>query len=395
MSSLLDAGVQNAFLKRLFPWYKRLGRHDMPWRKTSDPYAIFVSEYMLQQTTVQAVKPYYERFMGVFPTARALAAANLNDVLALWSGLGYYARARNLWSAMKAVVENHAGRIPSEPERLEKLPGVGPYTAGAVATLAFNRPAPVLDGNIIRVLMRVLALEDDPKLRAVQVLLRKTAGEMSVSTLKGRKRSRGAARGPRDLTLALMDLGATVCMPRTPRCGECPVARFCLAKFYGRQEEIPQRGARAETPMVRRLFAVIEEKGKWLMGLRPRDGLFGGLWEFAGVDAPGGIEPVPYLEEFVRRETGFPVRVLEAVTTFDHHLSHRHYVVRAFRARPACLEPTARRPAASAGRPDGRPDDAVKSLHYESFRWVTPAGLNKLGVSSLTRKIASALRAPR
>jgi A/G-specific adenine glycosylase len=343
----------------------------MPWRKTTDPYAILVSEFMLQQTTVATVRPYYDRFLNKFPTLTDLAGAPLGDVLALWSGLGYYARARNLWSAMNAVQKDHAGKIPSELGSLMNLPGIGPYTAGAISTIAFNRPAPVLDGNIIRVMMRLLAIEDDPKMKVVQAVLKKAALDLSEGALGKRKPSSSMKNGPRDLSLALMDLGATICTPRAPACPECPLKAECLAFKHGKQEDIPPGEEKIERPTVRRLHAIITHAHRWLMGRRPEDGLFGGLWEFVGVDASPNTELVPYLEEAVKRETGLAIDVLEAMPAFEHQLSHRVFVVRAYLCqlrsnRPALL--------------------VKKGLKYEEFRWIHPTHVSRLGLSAITKR---------
>ncbi len=343
----------------------------MPWRKTKDPYAVFVSEFMLQQTTVATVRPFYDRFVKRFPTLASLAGGDLNDVLALWSGLGYYARARNLWSAMRLVRQKFSGKIPSDLEKLQELPGVGPYTAAAIASFAFNRPAAVLDGNVIRLLMRLLAIEDDPKLKAAQEILKKVALDFS---LQGESR---------DINLALMDLGSSVCLPKSPRCEECPVSDFCLAKRYGRQADIPLKSEVTERPTVRRLHAVIQHRGAWLFGQRPLEGLFGGLWEFPGTDAPAGVEPVNFLEEAVRRETGLKVRVREALNAFEHQLSHRVFSVRSFLCEPAYV----RLRRTSAGRPVAGGRLRKKGRQYRRFRWVSAKKLSRLGISSITKRI--------
>lgn len=374
--TLLEPKAQAVFLRKLLAWYAKEGRHDMPWRKTRDPYAIVVSEFMLQQTTVGTVRPYYERFLKRFPTGASLAASDLNDVLALWSGLGYYARARNLWLALRAVQETHKGKVPSAPEDLMKLPGVGPYTAGAIAAFAFNKPAPVLDGNIYRVLMRLLAIEDDPKLKAVQVVLKKVSLDLAKLALKTGKAERG---GPRDLNLALMDLGATVCVPQGPKCGDCPAATLCLARSYGRQEEIPIKTEKLERPTLRRVHAALAHQGKWLVGQRPRDGLFGGLWEFPGVDISGGTEPVLHLEETLGRELGLSFRVRQAVPAFEHQLTHRILLVRAY----VCDLSKGVRP----------PVKLNKTANYQRFKWVTGPQLDRMGISSITKKtLAEVLR---
>jgi len=376
METLLQSGPQKDFRRRLLAWYRKSGRHNMPWRKTTDPYAVVVSEFMLQQTTVATVLPYYARFLKRFPTLEALAAADLDDVLAQWSGLGYYARARNLWSSMRAVAAEHAGKIPSAPEDLEKLPGVGPYTAGAIASFAFNRPGAVLDGNVIRVLMRVLGIEDDPKLKAVQVLLKKVSLDLCALSPKDSK----AAGGSRDLNLAMMDLGATLCSPQAPACSKCPVASLCLARAAGEQEQIPMKAEKISRPTVRKLHAIIEWKGKWLMGQRPEGGLFGGLWEFPGIDVPEKTEPVLALEEAMKEETGLKVRVRQALPAFDQQLTHRVFLVRSFLCEPY-----------AGDGPVGLP---VRSANYTFFRWVSPAGMSLLGISAITKRMAAQARRP-
>jgi A/G-specific adenine glycosylase len=376
--TFFDKTLQKKFLTSLFKWYRRFGRHDMPWRKTKDPYAILVSEYMLQQTTVATVKPYYDRFLKKFPTLKSLAQADLNDVLALWSGLGYYARARNLWAAARAVWGKKKGRIPKDQNELKKLPGVGPYISGAVASIAFDQPAVVLDGNIIRVLMRVLAIEDEPKLKAVQTILQRTSMELG-ETSKKLKKTAALKKwsGPRHLSLALMDLGATWCSPRGPQCEKCPVGDVCLAKRYKRQQWIPQTGEVLERPTVRWLSGVVESGGKWLMGQRPHNGLFGGLWEFVGTEAPKAEEPVPHLEGFIHKEVDLKVRVYESIPAFEHQLTHRILVIRPFLAILEGGKPNPRLPA--------------KGSQYEGFKWIRPADISRMGVSSVTQRIINTL----
>ncbi|MFN0116837.1 MAG: A/G-specific adenine glycosylase [Elusimicrobiota bacterium] len=374
MSSLLEVDVQKEFVSQLLTWYKQEGRHDMPWRKTRDPYAVLLSEFMLQQTTVATVLPYYERFLNKFPSIGSLAKANLNDVLALWSGLGYYARARHLWAASKAIVEKFDGQVPSQVKSLESLPGIGPYTAGAIASFAFNEPAAVLDGNIIRVLMRILAIEDDPKLKAVQVILRKVGFDLSaLRKLKTKKNNN--LMGPRDVNLALMDLGSTVCLPQNPKCLICPVASACLAKKYAKQNSIPMKGETPERPTVKKLFAVVEKKGEWLMGQRPSKGLFGGLWEFIGAETGAGTDPVNFIEDLVQEETHIKVRVERSIAAFEHVLTHRTFIIKPF--------------ICSGSRNELSRPLPQKGIQYERFKWVLSKNIPKLGISAFTRRIIS------
>lgn len=376
--TLLHRGVQKQFIRKLLPWYAKHGRHDMRWRKTKDPYAILLSEIMLQQTTVETVKPYFDRFLQRFPTVQELAEGDLNDVLALWSGLGYYARARNLWAAAQRIVSDFNGKIPADAAALETLPGIGAYTAGAVTAFAFNKPAPVLDANIIRVLMRLLAVDDDPKMRAVQDILRDVSLSLGKLSASGTAYSR--LGGPRHLNLALMDLGAVVCLPQEPKCAGCPVAAFCLAKKYGRQGDIPLRADKFEKPVVRRIYAAIEKNGMWLVAQRPPNGLFGGLWEFFGTEIPVSVQPVLFLEKTVEKAIGLSVRVEQALPMFQHQLSHRTFVVRSF----LCRWKSGRGPV---------PKKSIKS-DYTHFRWVRPASLDRMGISAVTKKIIGYLFRP-
>lgn len=251
-------------------------RRDLPWRRTRDPYAIWVSEVMLQQTRVATVIPYWERWMARFPTVGALAAAPLDDVLAAWAGLGYYSRARNLWAGAKAVGD----ALPRTARELREVPGIGPYTAGAIASIAYGERAPLVDGNVARVLARVFAIEDDVKSARGTKLLWAKAGELMAAL------PAGAAPGA--LNQGLMELGATICAPRSPRCLACPVAEACAAHASGRQDELPVMPARkkqGELPLLARTHVWIEEAGTIVVGRRPAGGLFGGLWELPDLAA--------------------------------------------------------------------------------------------------------------
>jgi A/G-specific adenine glycosylase len=212
--------------RALLDWY-RANRRDLPWRATRDPYAIWISEAMLQQTRVETAIPYYERFLARFPDLQTLADADSDDVLGVWAGLGYYSRARNLHAAARIVVDEHAGELPDDAEALRSLPGVGRYTAGAVASIAFDRPEPVVDGNVSRVFARLRGIRDDVRKAATVRRLWEEAAAL--------------VRGPHpgDLNQALMELGARVCTPRAPRCPVCPVAHHCEAQRGGDAEALP------------------------------------------------------------------------------------------------------------------------------------------------------------
>ena len=274
-------------------------RRDLPWRGTDDPYAIWVSEVMLQQTRVDTVRPYWERWMRRFPTVAALAEADLDDVLREWEGLGYYSRARNLHGAARMVRERHRGKLPDQVDALRELPGVGEYTAGAVASIAFGRPEPAVDGNVRRVLSRLYDLE-----APTPAALRRLAADLV------------PADRPGDFNQAMMELGATICTPRSPACDACPVARWCRARELGVQEERPLRKKRTAVPEETVETAVIvRSDGALLLTRRPEYGLLGGLWEFPGDDAP---EAVRRLVADLLAEAD-PVATLEPVVhTFTH-----------------------------------------------------------------------------
>jgi A/G-specific adenine glycosylase len=249
-------------------------RRDLPWRATRDPYAIWVSEIMLQQTRVATVIPYWERWMARFPTVRALADAPLDDVLAAWAGLGYYSRARNLHAGARAVAERHAGALPARAAELREVPGIGPYTAGAIASIAHGERAPLVDGNVARVLARVHAIELDIKSTAGGKALWAAAGALMAAL--------PAELPPGELNQGLMELGATICAPSQPRCLACPIARHCAAARSGRQDELPIVAARkkaAELPVLARTAVWMFDRGELVVARRRPDGLFGGLWE--------------------------------------------------------------------------------------------------------------------
>ncbi len=229
---------RSALRRKLLAWY-RAHRRDLPWRRTRDPYAIWISETMLQQTRVETVIPYWERFLARFPDVETLATADTDDVIALWAGLGYYSRARNLHRAAQIVMEHHAGRLPGDVDALRELPGVGRYTAGALASIAFDKPAPIVDGNVARVLARVFAIDADVRSAAVQERLWSEAEQL--------------ARGddPGAMNQALMELGATVCTPRAPQCPACPWQPHCAARAQGRAELLPIRSRPAAVRRVR------------------------------------------------------------------------------------------------------------------------------------------------
>ncbi|HEY6821931.1 MAG TPA: A/G-specific adenine glycosylase [Burkholderiales bacterium] len=254
------------FSARVIQWQRRHGRRRLPWQNTRDPYKVWLSEIMLQQTQVAAVVPYYVRFLGRFPTVDALAAAPQEEVLRLWSGLGYYARARNLHAAARAVAV--LGRFPDSAREIATLPGVGRSTAAAIAAFAFGERAAILDGNVKRVLARAYGIEGWPGDRAVEKHLWALAERLL------------PARGIASYTQGLMDLGATVCHKRNPRCTRCPIQRACVARARGLLAEIPAPRPNKPLPVKRATWLVLVRSGKVLLEKRPSRGVWGGLWAF-------------------------------------------------------------------------------------------------------------------
>ena len=335
----------DAFADRLLAWFDRHGRHDLPWQHPRTPYRVWVSEIMLQQTQVRTVIPYFERFVARFPDVAALAAAPLDDVLALWSGLGYYARARNLHRAAQLCVADHGGELPATAEGLAALPGIGESTANAIFSQAHDVPAPVLDGNVRRVLSRHDAIEG-------------WSGEAAVAEALWRAaRQRLPERRGADYTQAIMDLGATVCRRGAPDCAACPVATDCVARATGRTGDLPTPKPRPKVRAVRlELLIARTPDGRVLLERRPPRGIWGGLWSLPeGEDA----------RRAVAARGGAPERPLAPL---EHRLTHRVLHIR---------------PSHAAV------DECPGTLEYErEHGWFAPAEWRALG---LPRPIATLL----
>jgi A/G-specific adenine glycosylase len=345
--------------RRLLTWFAARKR-DLPWRRTHDPYRIWLSEIMLQQTRVAAVIPYYERFLAAFPDVRALASAREDRVLANWAGLGYYSRARNLHRAAKEIVSRHAGEFPREFQSALDLPGIGRYTAAAVLSIAYDAPHAVLDGNVARVLARLGVLRGD--LRAPG-MWRKLEATVQDSL---------ARKTPGDWNQAMMELGATVCTPNSPRCEECPVERWCRARQLGIEETLPQARSKRDTIDVTLAAAVLlDPRGRTLLVRQPNgDGaLFSRMWQFPAVETARSDERTT-LARHLREK--FDVEVNGNLTPLA---AARHSVTfRNIRLEPYLIR-VARLPRVRGGR-------------------VTPLGqVQRLPISNATRKIADAANA--
>lgn len=355
-----SSDLQAAFAGPLLDWY-RAHRRALPWReRQDDPYAVWVSEIMLQQTQVATVLPYYRRWLARFPTVEALAAAPLEDVLRLWAGLGYYARARNLHRAARIVVERHGGRVPSDPAHLAALPGIGRYTAGAIRSIAFHQPAPIVEANVMRVLSRVFALEGDPKSGPNQAQLWRLAEALIPD------------EQARDFNQALMELGALVCTPTDPACERCPLLPVCHAGNSPDPTAWPQMPPGRTTVRATHSAAILRDGGRVLMVQRPPHGLWGGLWEFPRRVCESGETPPDGAARAAREIVGVEAQIGERIGTIKHSVTHHAITLHGFDAR--ILQ----------GAPEARDCAAV--------RWVTPEEWTSLPLASPQALLADALR---
>jgi A/G-specific adenine glycosylase len=345
--------------RRLLRWFDR-SKRDLPWRHDRDPYRVWVSEVMLQQTTVAAVVPYFARFLEAFPTLADLAAADEQHVLRLWEGLGYYRRARHLHSAAKRLVAEHGGTIPDDPTVWAQLPGVGRYILGAVLSQAFDRRLPIVEANSRRVLMRLFGKRGDTKDGEVSRWLWEAA-----ESLLPKKRAG-------DFNQALMELGALVCTPANPRCGECPLAQDCMARRDGTQHEIPGRSVPPAVTEVRESAVVVRRGGRVLLCRRPATAArWANMWEVPHGELRDGETPEDGAGRLLAELTGLEADVGAEVITV------RHTVTR-YRITMVCLEAEHR-----AGE--------FRPAYYEEGRWLTPGELADYPVSAPQRRLAREL----
>ncbi len=298
------SSVVNDFSSRLIRWHKRHGRHDLPWQNTTDPYRVWLSEIMLQQTQVATVIRYYQRFLQRFPQLADLAAAPVEDVMSLWSGLGYYARARNLHATARRIVDLHGGVFPRDPAALADLPGIGRSTANSIATFCFGVAAPILDGNVKRVLCRCFGIEGFPGSGAVEKRLWALSAELMPSRLAAIHNQ------------AQMDLGATLCSRGKPRCEDCPLADICIAHGSGRSAELPQARPRREIPRRAVTLLVLLDEDKVLLETRPPAGIWGGLLSLPE------LPPDKQAEEWAPSHYACRIIAVAPAPTFEHAFSH-------------------------------------------------------------------------
>jgi len=353
-----DLGAARRLRAPILRWYRRAKR-DLPWRRTTDPYAIWVSEVMLQQTTVAAVIPYWQRFLDRFPDAASLAAGREEDVLALWSGLGYYRRARALREGALAVMEHHGGRVPETAAALLGLPGIGRYTAGAIASVAFGRETPVVDGNVKRVFSRLFAIRGGGS----------AASERAYWSI-----AEALVRGgtPGDWNQAVMELGATVCTPRAPRCDSCPVARSCRARALGSPESFPARQKPKPVRVVPVAVLWIERRGRVLLLRRGPEGPLRGAWDLPATVIASGETPGRALVRALSVRHGLRLHAGSLLLTAKHAILQTRLAIDVVEAAPLATVP--RRAA---------------------LRWVAPDRLDEVAISGATTKIARAVCAQR
>jgi A/G-specific adenine glycosylase len=308
-----DETVVSTIRRELLEWY-RLNKRDLPWRKVRDPYKIWVSEIMLQQTRVDTVIPYYERFIERFPDPWTLASAPEEEVVKAWEGLGYYSRVRNFHSAVKEVVASYGGKVPDDSEMISKLKGIGSYTAGAILSIAYGKKVPAVDGNVMRVFSRLFAIEDD------------------IASSKTRKKMEAIAWRlvpddvPGDFNQALMELGALICTPSSPQCLFCPIRPACDAFERGLERTLPRKKKQKPPKREHVAFARFMSGGKLLLEKRSEVGLLAGMWGLPTIKVPKGASALRTIKKFCD-ENGIPATNYLVEGAFEHVFSHRHWCV--------------------------------------------------------------------
>ena len=355
-----DPEAVATFRESLLAWY---GAHkrQMNWRDSANPYHIWISEIMLQQTRVKQMDAYFDRFIAVFPTVEVLAAASADEVLKVWEGLGYYARARNMHRAAKRIVDELGGRIPDTYEELIDLPGVGEYTAAAVASIAFDRDHSVLDGNVTRVLCRLLRIEGDPKKAVVKAELVEVGEKLLARGVAG------------DFNQAMMELGARICTPRNPYCETCPVGELCRACAELEDPTVlPIKRPKKQKPHFQVACGMIRKGEHLLIAQRPSEGMLGGLWEFPGGKQEEGESLAECLIREIREELAIEIEVGDKFISVDHSYTHFSITLHALAARYRSGEPQA--------------------LGCDDWAWILPEQLDDYALPRADRHIADYIR---
>jgi A/G-specific adenine glycosylase len=341
--------------RQLLAWYSR-NQRCLPWRETNDPYRIWISEIMLQQTQVETVIPYYHRFLKAFPTVSSLACAPLQNVLKVWENLGYYSRARNIHAAARMIVEKFDGRIPDNWEEIKTLPGIGLYTAGAILSIAYGKPLPAVDGNVRRILCRLFAIRKPVDDTREQKQLQKIAASLI------------PAKHPGDFNQALMDLGATICKAKNPDCSRCPIANLCQARLHDLQNVLPITRKAPAIPRRLAAAAVIRNsKGMLLVVQRPTSGLLASLWKLPGGFIKSGEDTENSLMRSVKEELGISIRPGKHLASVNHTFTHFRITLQAYECRLLMGTP--------------------KPIGCQNWRWASLTDFQKLPLSKIDRMI--------
>jgi A/G-specific adenine glycosylase len=351
--------IKSLMNRQLLAWYKR-NQRSLPWRETNDPYRIWISEIMLQQTQVDTVIPYYHRFLKAFPTVFALARAPSQNVLKVWENLGYYSRARNIHAAAKMIIEKFDGRIPDNWEEIKTLPGVGPYTAGAILSIAYGQVLPAVDGNVRRILCRLFAIRKPVDNIQEQKQLQKLAASLI------------PARHPGDFNQALMDLGATICKAKNPDCSRCPIADLCQARKKSLQNVLPI--TRKSPAIPHRLAAaavILNSKGMLLVVQRPTSGLLASLWKLPGGFIKSGENPENSVKSSVKEELGIAIRPGNHLASVNHTYTHFRITLQAYECR--LLKGT------------------LKPIGCQNWQWASRTDLKKLPLSKIDRMVMTTI----
>lgn len=359
MAALLNVKTQK-LVTALLDWFAANAR-DLPWRRTHDPYAIWISEIMLQQTQVKTVIPYWERWLRELPAIQDAAKASPAKIHKLWEGLGYYTRVRNLQKAAQVIVAEHSSRFPETFDDVLALPGIGRYTAGAICSIAFNQPKPILDGNVIRVLTRIFGIAENPKDKAANARLWQLAEELVIRASKLDHHSPACSH----LNQSLMELGALICTPRNPQCLVCPVQKLCVAFKEARTEELPNLGKREKATARRFLAFVVEQDGKFLVRQRPAGVVNAHLWEFPNAEVSDHkTDTIAVAKEFF----GSPPSKVESLVVVKHSITRYRISLEAF-----CVY-----------------FERVKSVKNLPGAWKTPVQMRQLAFTAAHKKLASA-----
>jgi A/G-specific adenine glycosylase len=349
--------IKSLLNRQLLAWYRR-NQRSLPWRETSDPYRIWISEIMLQQTQVDTVIPYYHRFLKAFPTVSSLARAPLQDVLKVWENLGYYSRARNIHATAKVIIEKFGGQIPDNWEEIKSLPGIGQYTAGAILSIAYGQAHPAVDGNVRRILCRLFAIRKPVDDTQEQKQLQKLAASLI------------PVKHPGDFNQALMDLGATICKAKNPDCARCPLANLCQARLHNLQNVLPITRKAPAIPRRQAAAAVIRNsEGMLLVVQRPASGLLASLWKLPGGFIKSNEDTKNSLRRNVKEELGIFIRPGKHLASVNHTYTHFRITLQAYECRLLKGDPN--------------------PLGCQNWRWASLADLKKLPLSKIDRMVLS------